>query len=282
MFSKFIWAYDRLVLKHPLATLIALTAVIVYFLLFIPDFELDASADSLVLENDTSLQYYRGVRERYGSDDFLIVTYSPQDDLFSPQVLADITRLRGELIALEQIDSVISLLDVPLVDSPPMTLAEISRRVRTLESDDVDIGLAEQEMRHSPLYQNLVVNSQGDTTAMQLNLVSNRRLIDLINSRDSLYAKLGTNPDTRARLDELSAQIKIENLAQKLRLEKTIAEVRAVMDRYRGKATLYLGGVPMIASDSIEFIRSDLKVFGAGVVLFIVIILAFSFKHLRW
>ncbi len=282
MLSKFIWAYDRLVLKQPLATLIALTAVIVYFLLFIPDFELDASADSLVLENDTSLQYYRSVRERYGSDDFLIVTYSPRDELFSPQVLADITRLRGELIALEQIDSVVSLLDVPLVDSPPMTLSEISRRVRTLESDDVDIGLAEREMRHSPLYQNLVVNSQGDTTAMQLNLVSNRKLIDLINSRDSLYAKLGTNPEARARLDELSAQIKIENLAQKLRLEKSIAEVRAVMERYRGKATLYLGGVPMIASDSIEFIRSDLKVFGAGVVLFIVIILAFSFRNLRW
>ncbi len=282
MFSRFIWAYDRLVLKQPLVTLIGLTAVIVYFLLFIPDFELDASADSLVLENDSSLKYYRSIREQYGSDDFLIVTYSPQQELFSAEVLADITRLRNELSALEQVDSVISLLDVPLVDSPPMTLAEISRQVRTLESDDVDVELAAKEMRQSPLYENLLVNSQGDTTAMQVNLVSNRKLIDLINNRDKLYAQASTMPEARARLDELSAQIKIENLAQKLRLEKTIAEVRAIMDGYRGKATLYLGGVPMIASDSIAFIRSDLKVFGAGVVLFIVIILAFSFKHLRW
>ncbi len=282
MFSRFIWAYDRLVLKQPLVTLIALTAVIVYFLLFIPDFELDASADSLVLENDSSLKYYRSIREQYGSDDFLIVTYSPQQELFSAEVLADITRLRGELSALEQVDSVISLLDVPLVDSPPMTLAEISRKVRTLESDDVDVELAAKEMRHSPLYENLLVNSQGDTTAMQVNLASNRKLIDLINNRDKLYAQAISMPEVRARLDELSAQIKIENLAQKLRLQITIAEVRAIMDGYRGKATLYLGGVPMIASDSIEFIRSDLKVFGAGVVLFIVIILAFSFKHLRW
>ena len=282
MFSRFIWAYDRLVLKQPLVTLIGLTAVIVYFLLFIPDFELDASADSLVLENDSSLKYYRSIREQYGSDDFLIVTYSPQQELFSAEVLADITRLRGELSALEQVDSVISLLDVPLVDSPPMTLAEISRQVRTLESDDVDVELAAKEMRHSPLYENLLVNSQGDTTAMQVNLVSNRKLIDLINNRDKLYAQASTMSEARARLDELSAQIKIENLAQKLRLEKTIAEVRAIMDGYRDKATLFLGGVPMIASDSIEFIRSDLKVFGAGVVLFIVIILAISFKHLRW
>ena len=70
--------YNLLVLRYPLATLVALTLVIVYFLLHIPRFELDASAESLILENDSSLKYYRGIRERYGSDDFLIVTYSAE------------------------------------------------------------------------------------------------------------------------------------------------------------------------------------------------------------
>ena len=282
MLSKFIAVYDRLVLQQPLGALIAVTMVAVFFLLHIPEFELDASADSLVLENDTSLKYYRGVREQYGSDDFLIVTYSPQEALFSEQVLADITRLRDELNNLEQVASVISLLDVPLVDSPPMTLAEISRGVRTLESEDVDIQLAEQEMRHSPLYENLLVNSDGDTTAMQVNLVVNKELLDLLNNRDKLYPKATMNPDSKARLDELSAQIKTVNLAHKLRLDETIVQVRKIMDGHRDKAVLFLGGVPMITSDSIEFIRSDLKVFGVGVILFIVIILAFSFRHIRW
>jgi predicted RND superfamily exporter protein len=282
MLSKFIAVYNRLVLKQPLATLIILTSVVVFFLLHIPDFELDASADSLVLENDASLKSYRGIRDQYGSDDFLIVTYSPEQPLFSEAVIADITQLRDELGQLEQVDNVISMLDVPLVDSPPMTLAEISRKTRTLESDDVDIELAEQEMRQSPLYENLLVNSEGDTTAMQVNLVTNQRLLDLINSRDKLYEKVGTIPDAALRLEQLTAQIKIENLAQKIKLDQTIVDVRQIMDAYRGKATLYLGGVPMITSDSIEFIRSDLKVFGVGVVVFIVIILAFSFKHIRW
>ena len=274
--------YDRLVLKQPLLALIALTTVIAYFLIYIPEFELDASADSLVLENDSSLQYYRSIRERYGSDDFLIVTYTPEGALFSDAVLADIASLRDELAALEQVDEVISLLDVPLVDSPPMTLAEIARKVRTLESDDADVTLAEQEMRNSPLYENLLVNSNGDTTAMQVNLVINTELRDLIKRRDSLYAKAESQPDARRRLDELTALIKVENEAEELRVEKTIADVRSLMDRYRDRATLFLGGVPMIAADSIAFIRSDLKVFGVGVVLFIVVILAFSFGKPRW
>jgi predicted RND superfamily exporter protein len=275
-------AYNFLVLRHPLATLIAMTFAIVYFLLYIPQFELDASADSLVLENDSSLKYYRAIRERYGSDDFLIVTYSPEKELFSGDVLADIKRLRESLTQLEQVESVISLLDVPLVDSPPMTLAEISRQVRTLESEDVDIEMAERELRTSPLYRNLLVNSQGDTTAMQVNLTTNQTLRDLVDNRDTLYDKAKTIPDANQRLAELSELIKVENIAQKDRIEQTIAEVRKVMDGHRGEAMLYLGGVPMIASDSIQFIRSDLKIFGVGVVAFIVIILLVSFRNIRW
>ncbi len=282
MLATLIAVYNRVVLQNPLFTLIAGAIVIVFFLMYIPDFELDASADSLVLENDASLKTYRSIREQYGSDDFLIVTYSPEQPLFSQSVLADISRLREQLSQLESVKSVISLLDVPLLESPPVTLAEVARQVRTLESDDVDVALAEREMTRSPLYENLLVNSQGDTTAMQVNLVVNRQLLDLIASRDKLYETLKTNPEARARLDELSARIKVENLAYQKNLDRTIEQVRAIMEEYRGKATLYLGGVPMIASDSIDFIRNDLRVFGAGVVLFIVVILAFSFGSIRW
>ena len=282
MQSQLIAAYNRAVLQNPLLTLFVGICVIVFFALHIPQFELDASADSLVLENDASLKIYRSIREQYGSDDFLIVTYSPKQELFSDEVLADIESLRDRLSALEQVSSVVTLLDVPLVESPPMSLGEISRNVRTLQSEDVDIVLAEREMRSSPLYENLLVNSEGDTTAMQVNLVRNERLNDLIANRDKLYDKVDVVPDARARLKQLSAKVKIENLAQREKLERTIVEVRRIMDGYRGKATLFLGGVPMIASDSIEFIRNDLRVFGIGVVLFIVVILAFSFQKLRW
>ena len=282
MRSRLTSTYNILVLRYPLATLIALTFVIVYFLLYIPQFELDASAESLILENDTSLKYYRGIRERYGSDDFLIVTYSPEKELFSSAVLANIKRLREELKQLEQVASVTSLLDVPLVESPPMTLAEITRAARTLESDDVNIKMAEREMRQSPLYRNLLVNSQGDTTALQVNLVNNQKLIDLIDNREMLYEKAVPIPDSNQRVAELSAQIKIENIAQKQKTAQTIAAVRKIMDGHRADATLFLGGVPMIASDSIGFIRSDLKIFGIGVVAFIVIILLVSFKRVRW
>ncbi len=282
MASSLINLYNNSVLRKPIITLLLTALVMAFFFYHITDFELDASADSLILENDAALNYYRGVRERYGSDDFLIVTYSPNDPLFDETTLDDIRQLRQQLKAIEHVDSIISLLDVPLVSSPPMTLAEMSKQARTLESDDVDILLAEKEMTNSPLYQKLLVSSDGKTTAMQVNLVANKRLNDLKNERDGLYEKLDTLVDGRHRLQQLNDQIKTENLLQKQRIDQSIKQVRAVMDNFRDKATLFLGGVPMIASDSISFIRSDLKVFGAGVIIFIVVILSLSFRKIRW
>ncbi len=274
--------YNNIVLRKPVITLVVSAAVIAFFISHATSFELDASADSLILENDATLNYYRSVRERYGSDDFLIVTYSPQNPLFDDSTLQDISQLRAELNSIDHVSEVISLLDVPLVSSPPMTLAEISRQTRTLESDDVDIVLAEIEMTSSPLYKNLLVSSNADTTALQINLKQNLELKELHDEREVLFQQQPLSSENRIRIDALKEQIKVLTLAQNAKQDRTIQQVREVMDKHRDSATLYLGGVPMIVTDSIDYIRSDLKVFGAGVVGFIVVILAISFGSVRW
>jgi predicted RND superfamily exporter protein len=95
--------YESTVLGRPVATLILTALIILTLGWFAQDFALDASADSLILEYDEDLRYYRYVRARYGSDDYLIVTYTPQDDLFSTDTLADLGMLRDELLALPNV-----------------------------------------------------------------------------------------------------------------------------------------------------------------------------------
>jgi hypothetical protein len=282
MADKLIGLYNRLVLGKPVITLVISCLVVGFFVANISRFELDASADSLILENDAALKYYRSIREEYGTGDFLIVTYSPNIPLFSPESLSDIGQLRDQLGEIEQVDAVISLLDVPLVSSPPMTLNQITKSIRTLESDDVDLELAQQELTNSALYQNLLVSSTGDTTALQVNLKRDERLVELTLKRDRLYDLETPAADHQQRLKQLSSEIKTLNLALNKRQHQTIQQVREIMNRHRDNATLYLGGVPMIVTDSIDFIRGDLKVFGAGVIAFIVIILSLSFRSPRW
>ena len=277
--------YDSLVLKRPAITLSVIALIVAFFAYHAPAFRLDASADSLVLENDEALQYYRSIRARYGSDDYLIVTYSPDRDLFSDAVLADLRALRDEVAAMERVESVVSLLDVPLIQSPPVTLAELNEHVPSLDSPGTEKTLARHEFLTSPMYRNLIISPDGGTTAMQINFRRDETWHRLLKQRNELREKnLHTEltVEEQATLESVSAQFDAHSLKLRDQQSRDIARVRGIIDRYRGTAELHLGGVPMIVSDSIDFIRHDLLAFGIGVLCFLIVILAAAFRKPRW
>jgi predicted RND superfamily exporter protein len=277
--------YDRLVLKHPALTLLLAGLLLGFFGYHAQSFRLDASADTLVLENDQALRTYRTVREQYGSDDFLIITYSPSGDLFSPEVLADLRALRDSLAALERVDSVVSLLDVPLIESPPVTLKQLGSEINTLESPQADIDLARQEFATSPLYRNLLISPDSQTTALQVNFRRDTTYFKLLERREQLRNQAREHSLTaneRAELARVSSGFRAYNAIYLARQASDIDSVRSIMDSHRDNAQLFLGGVPMIVADSMEFIRHDLASFGAGVLALMIIILALAFRKLRW
>jgi len=236
--------YDRVVLGHPRAVLVGVLIAVTFLGYQGRHFRLDASAETLVLEGDEDYRYARQVHDRYGGDDFVVVTYRPAGDLFSPACLETLSRLRDDLAGLDRVRSVRTILDVPLLESPPVPLGALKDGLPTLSSPDADRDLAAAELRASPLYRNLLLSPDGRTTALQVNF----------------------------RGDELTARQR----------HKDILAIRAVMDRYRGAASLFLGGVRMIADDMITFIRNDLKVFGLGGALALMIMLGVIFRRLRW
>jgi predicted RND superfamily exporter protein len=283
--KRLVRLYDSVVLRRPLATLIVVALLVASLGYFAPRMELAASADSLMLQDDQELDYNRTLRARYGSDDFLIVTYTPESDLFSDPVLERIGQLRDELRAVEGVSEVVSLLDVPLLQSPPIDLDDLPDGVNLLSDPAVDRELARRELTESPLYRNLMVGSDGRTTALRVDLQAEDAYQRLFRDRQILLDKRKETPWT----DEERAEFKRIDAAfeQNVRLlseqqTRVIRDVRAIMDRYRDDAQLYLGGVPMIITDSIDFIRHDLVVFGTGVVVFIIVLLAVAFRRLRW
>ena len=277
--------YNNLVLDRPGLTLLLIAVVTLFFGYHASSFRLDASADSLILENDSALQYYRAVRGRYGSDDSLIITYTPDTELFSDAVLDDIRALRDALLQLDRVEAVISLLDVPLISSPPVTLSEMSREIRTLESPGTDRQLARLEFLDSPLYRNLIISPDGATTALQVNFRRDDTYHRLLAERDALRAKQldsQLSDAEQAELEQVSDEYDRYSEGLLDQQNADIATVRQILDRHRDGATLYLGGVPMIVADSIEYIRHDLVNFGAGVAAFLVVLLVTAFRKPRW
>jgi predicted RND superfamily exporter protein len=285
MLSGIAALYEKIVLKRPVLTLSAVSLLIAFFSAYVPDFKLDASADSLVLERDRDLRYYRSIKARYGSDDYVIITYTPENDLFSGESLSDLKELRDSLYRIERVERVVSILDVPLIDSPPISLSEVSDEVRRLEDPDTDMSLARKELLNSPLYRNLIVSPDGNTTALQVLFRQDDELESLRKRRDELREKELTTDLTGEEEDELmrvSDEYR-EKSTDLIDLEsRDIAAIREIMDQYRNGTRLFLGGVPMIASDMIDFIRHDLSVFGIGVLCFLILMLEIFFHKARW
>ena len=74
MTSRMVRVYDTLVLHNPKPVLVVLLFILIFFGYHTQNFKLDASADSLLLEDDADLEGFRKIHEPYPSNDLLIVT----------------------------------------------------------------------------------------------------------------------------------------------------------------------------------------------------------------
>jgi predicted RND superfamily exporter protein len=252
----------------------------------LPNFKLDASADSLTLEYDEDLNYFREVSKRYGSDNFLIITFSPKyGDIFDQNNLEILGSISNQLKAVSGVEATISMLDAPLLYSPKISISDLDQPLNTVLSDGVDKQLAKQEFFTSPIYKNMLLSADGKTTGIVATLSLDQQYLSLVTERDNLRLLRDTQGLSLQQNHELEA-ISAEFL--KYRTKKTtedhlrVAKVRELMDQYRDRATIYLGGPDMITADMIDFIKSDLVIFGIGILLFMVVTLVFIFRSARW
>lgn len=277
--------FNKVILERPKIVILCILAVVGFFCFYAKDFKLDASAETLVIENDKDLQYSRLINSRYGQDDFLIMTYAPKDDMFSDNTLEKLAGLRDELKRMQRVSSVVSILDAPLLESPPLPVKELAGNLRTLESPTVDKKLARIEFKESPIYQNLLVSPDLKTTALLIYFPDDKVYWDLLSRRNHFREKQSSHALSEAESAEFTKVTKQfqqhRDRMKKLR-HQDIAEIRVIMDNYRQDSELFLGGVSMIADDLVSFIKNDLKIFGLGVLFFLILTLSIIFKRKRW
>ena len=281
-FSRY---YNHWTVLRPWPLLIGLSLVLMVLGWHARDFRLDASADSLLLENDQDYKVFRDLSERYQSKSFLVVALVPEQGVFATSTLKRVDKLVLDLEEVPGISSVVSLLDVPLLAQGEGSLTELAGNYRTLRDSEVDLDKAREELTTSPVFSELIVSADGRTTALQLNLDEAPEFEALQGERRRLSQRIGAGkatPDEKQRFVQLDAQYQLQKRQLNQKRHDTIVAVREVMERHRDAGSLVLGGVSMIADDMITFIRHDLVMFGLGVFVFLVVMLAIVFRAVRW
>ena len=278
--------YEKIILQHPWYAIFSVFALTIAMAAGLPNFKLDASADSLTLERDDDLNFSREVVKRYGSDNFLIVTFSPiKGDLFDKSNLDTLQSLHSDLTQIKGIENVLSMLDVPLLYSPKIDIADLTGELTTLLSKGVDKQLAKEEFLNSPIYKDVILSADGKTTGMLATLAVDETYLRLVTERDDLRLlrdTVGLSPQQDQQLQSVSLEFLNYRTAKAEIDHQRVADIRSLIETYRNRATIYLGGPDMITADMIDFIRSDLTVFGAGILLFIIITLTLIFRQIRF
>ena len=254
--------YENAILKSPKSIFVILIIALLNFGYFSKDFRLDASSETLLIEGDPDLEYLREITDRYGSKEFLILTYTPNEGMVTDSSINNLLSLKYKIQSLEWVHSVITLLDIPLLSNSDAPLQERLEGFKTLKDEDVDKQRGFKEILESPVFRNFVISENGKTSGIIVNIKQNPTLEDKKNK-------------SREEIEEYRDKIKKQN-------HENILEIRDVIKSYEDIGKIHLGGIPMIADDMMTFIKSDIIVFGLGVLLFIIATLWFVFRKLIW
>jgi len=277
--------YNNFIFKFPKIILGILVISVIFFGYFANNLIIDASSDTLILEGDKDLEYTQLISKRYSSPDFLILAYTPKEDLFSSNTLKNIEDISEKILKINNVSSVTSILNVPILLSPPIPITELVENIPTLKSDNIDLNLVKDEFINSPLYSDNLVSKDFKTTSIIINLKEDKLGIELRDERNLLRRnKLQSNIST----NDLDKLLIIENKYKEHKKhlkrinEETIKEIRNIIKPIKEKEIIFLGGLGMITNDVINYVKQDLKIFGFSILLFLIITLIIIFRQLRW
>ena len=274
----------RLVLeKYSKYALFFIIVIISFFLYNIKYFQIDASSDTLILEQDNDLKKFREVIDDYSSSDFLIVTFTDNEKILSKPNLTIIGTFINKLNEFSWVEEVQSIFDVPLFTVNNQTLIDLLNEVPTLEDEDIDISLAEAEIQKSEIFKDLIISSDLTSTAILVNFKRDLKYEALQKERFNLsYAKNLSSEEIENKkyINDLYNQQK--QIFDALRHQNLI-EIRELISSFDDSGLkLHLGGISMIADDTISFVKNDIIFFGLGALIFILILLYLVFRSPLW
>ena len=252
--------YQKNIIEKPKIVFFLLIISLIFFGYFSKNFRLDASSDTLLIEGDPDLKYLNDISDRYGAKEFLVLTYTPKDEMISSNSIKNLLLLKQEIQNLDWVHNVITLLDIPLLNSSDQPLLERLNNFKTLKDEDVDKTRGFNEIKNSPVFRNFVISEDGKTSGIIVYLKPKDKNIVFNNKKE---------------LENYKDKIKKQN-------HENILEIRDIIKNFNKASKIYLGGIPMIADDMMTFIKNDIIVFGLGVLVFIIATLWLVFRKLIW
>lgn len=278
-------SFFKFIIAFPKSIIFSFAILLLIFGYFATKLEIDASSQTLLLQNNKNYEIWREVDKRYQTPNFLVLAYTPKDELLSKSSLETIAALKKEIESLDFVDNTLSILNVPLFLNKKFKLDELLREIPTLQDGNADLKKAKEEFLTNPFYASNLVSKDFKTTAIVINLKPNLKYESFLDRQQALHKKIANDTissDEKRELKELEKEFKIYRDENREIEKNNIEELRKVVAMHKGSGELFLGGVNMIANDMISFIRNDIVFYGFFSSLLLMFCLWLFFREMRF
>jgi predicted RND superfamily exporter protein len=273
-------------LQYPRITL----GIFLFLLLFLGwhtrNFEIDASAETLLLKNDRNYLLTRLAGQRYQPEEFILVAIKPTDgQIFSESTFALLQQLTEEIEQIERVESVRSLLNMPLFIGIGSLSADIDPDELTWGHQRYSQAEMKKILASHPLYQGLLVNEAQTAIALQVVFAEQRQLAQLEKEIVDLQGNLlerELTPAEQKDLEQLRSRSQVLSNALDERRYEEIEQLREIIARHEHQGEFFLGGANLLAHQLIDIVRSDLVIFGIIIISIFIGILFWLFRQWRW
>ena len=286
----------RMLVSAPKLSLALALILCAFLCAFVPKLAIDASTQTLLLENDKDLELWRDITKRYKIPNTLVIAYTPNSDLLSESSISTLAALSKDLAQIKGVKSVFSMLDAPLLLSSGLKFSDLLGTIPTLKDSNASKEAIKAEFLSSPFYKNSLVSSDFKTTALLLTLEPNpgyNEFIASITALENTLKNAQNNATAKTMLKEQRAAFKAYRDELRIAEHEQIAQIRQVIAKYNqnsqsriphqaSSSQLFLGGINMIADDMIAFVRSDLATYGLATLLLCSLCLFVYYLQLRY
>ena len=272
------------ILTYPKLLIIFLLFFLSIATYFSKEFKLDASADTLLLENDPDLKYLREINKKYGSEEFFILTYEPKGKI-NVQSINELEKFVNKINNLQWVSKTISIINAPLLQSSDEPLMDRIKNLKYITNPEIKFDVALNELVKSPVYKNLIISEDAKTLGIVVYLKDNQEYLKQISDKSMMLTvqnERQLNNEENNKLKKINTEIERLKKRQGELISTYNQTIKDLIKNQSQFADIRLSGIPMIADDMITFIKNDIVIFGIGVFAFIIFILWIVFKNLKW
>ena len=249
--------------------------LIIISVYFTFNIKLDASSDTLILKNDKTFEYFEYYNNIFPSKNFLILAVKSNKNI-DENYLQNIQKLNEKIKNLKNVESTLTILDAPILLSNNITLSELANSdIETIRNTNIDNDIILDEFSNSPILKDQLINKDKNLTSIIIYTKKNDNL-------KQLRIKKNQNELNKDERKNIEKKYNLEKIKYNNDRDKLILDIRKIISTENNEYKYYLGGIDMIASDTISFVKNDIKIFGFAVLIFIIFVLFLIYRDIKW